>query len=129
MKWHSTADELATSRELGPCWRGIQRPYSAQGVVKLRGSIHIDHTLARVDGERFCGLVSTRCLVRKLGALTRNQTTTLQTFVGAGYFSSVNDDGRQAGFHLGVQGVDGRRAVHASDPAPLRFGDWSGGRG
>ncbi|HZC24622.1 MAG TPA: hypothetical protein VE866_14875, partial [Candidatus Binatia bacterium] len=35
-----------------PRWRGIERPYTAEDVLRLRGSIHIEHTLARMGAER-----------------------------------------------------------------------------
>ncbi len=73
MKWHSTADELAACWKSDPRWQGITRPYSAQDVVKLRGSIHIEHTLARMGSERFWDLLRKQRSVRALGALTGNQ--------------------------------------------------------
>lgn len=53
MKWHSTANELAARWKSNLRLQGITRPYSAQDVVKLRGTIHIEHTLARMGGEQF----------------------------------------------------------------------------
>lgn len=54
-------------------WKGIQRPYSAEDVVKLRGSLHIDYPVARHGAEKFWDLLSTESFVRALGALTGNQ--------------------------------------------------------
>lgn len=56
-----------------PRWQGITRPYSAEEVVKLRGSIQLDHTLARMGAERLWELLHTDKFVRALGALTGNQ--------------------------------------------------------
>ena len=54
-------------------WQGIVRPYSAEDVVKLRGSVLIEHTLARRGAERFWKLINKEDYVHALGALTGNQ--------------------------------------------------------
>jgi isocitrate lyase len=54
-------------------WKGIQRPYSMADVARLRGSIHIEHTLARMGSERLWRLLNEEPFVRALGALTGNQ--------------------------------------------------------
>jgi isocitrate lyase len=54
-------------------WNGITRPYSAKEVVRLRGTIHIEHTLARVGAERLWRLLKEEDYVAALGALTGNQ--------------------------------------------------------
>jgi isocitrate lyase len=56
-----------------PRWEGITRPYSAEDVLRLRGSIHIEHTLARLGAERLWELLQTEDYVATLGALTGNQ--------------------------------------------------------
>ncbi len=56
-----------------PRWQGITRPYSAQEVVQLRGSIKIEYTLARLGAERLWQLMHQEPFVRALGALTGNQ--------------------------------------------------------
>ena len=56
-----------------PRWRGIERPYSAEDVLRLRGSIHIEHTLARLGGERLWELLQSETYVSALGAVTGNQ--------------------------------------------------------
>jgi len=56
-----------------PRWAGIQRPYPAEDVVKLRGSLQLDHTLARLGAERLWKLLHEDRFVRALGALTGNQ--------------------------------------------------------
>jgi isocitrate lyase len=40
-------------------WKGIERPYSAEDVLRLRGSVHIEHTLARLGAERLWELLQT----------------------------------------------------------------------
>ena len=54
-------------------WKGVVRPYSADEVCKLRGTIHIEHTLARLGSERLWRLLHTEPYVPALGALTGNQ--------------------------------------------------------
>ncbi len=54
-------------------WRGITRPYSQEEVLRLRGSIQIEHTLARLGAERLWQLLQTEPYVASLGALTGNQ--------------------------------------------------------
>jgi isocitrate lyase len=68
-----TQTELANYWQTDPRWSGITRPYSSEDVVKLRGSIHIEHTLARLGAERLWWLLHHEAYVPALGALTGNQ--------------------------------------------------------
>lgn len=54
-------------------WRGIKRSYCAEDVVKLRGSVQVEHTLARMGAERLWQLLNQEDYVNSLGALTGNQ--------------------------------------------------------
>jgi isocitrate lyase len=56
-----------------PRWKGIKRGYSATDVVRLRGSLQVDHTLARRGAEKLWTLVNTEPFVNTLGALSGNQ--------------------------------------------------------
>jgi len=56
-----------------PRWKGIQRGYTAADVVRLRGSIQIEHTLAKRGAEKLWNLINTEPFVNSLGALTGNQ--------------------------------------------------------
>ncbi len=56
-----------------PRWRGIERPYTAEDVLRLRGSIQVEHTLARLGAERLWDLLATEPYVNALGAMTGNQ--------------------------------------------------------
>src|SRR4051812_39160699 len=56
-----------------PRWKGVKRTYSAADVVRLRGSVPIEHTLARRGAEKLWTLVNTEPFVNTLGALTGNQ--------------------------------------------------------
>ena len=68
-----TQTELANHWQTDSRWSGITRPYSSEEVVKLRGSIHIEHTLARLGAERLWWLLHHEAYVPALGALTGNQ--------------------------------------------------------
>ena len=54
-------------------WQGIKRPYSAEDVICLRGSIQIEHTVARMGAERLWRLMNEEDYVHALGAQTGNQ--------------------------------------------------------
>ena len=54
-------------------WHGIVRPYSPEDVQRLRGTVHVEHTLARMGSERLWELVNTEPYVHALGAMTGNQ--------------------------------------------------------
>src|SRR6184192_3267323 len=54
-------------------WAGIVRPYSAEDVIRLRGSLRIDHTLAARGSEKLWSLLHEEPYVPALGALTGNQ--------------------------------------------------------
>jgi isocitrate lyase len=56
-----------------PRWQEITRPYSAEDVARLRGTVKIEHTLARLSAERLWDLMHERPFVSALGALTGNQ--------------------------------------------------------
>lgn len=59
--------------ENDPRWDGIERTYTAEDVDRLRGSIDIEHTLARKGAEKLWQLVNNEDYVNALGALTGNQ--------------------------------------------------------
>ena len=56
-----------------PRWKGIQRSYSAADVVRLRGSVQVEHTLAKRGADKLWNLLHTEPFVNTLGALTGNQ--------------------------------------------------------
>src|SRR6187401_1514046 len=56
-----------------PRWNGIERGYTAEDVVRLRGSVHIEHTLARRGAEKLWKLINDEPFVNSLGAMTGNQ--------------------------------------------------------
>ncbi|MES1047611.1 isocitrate lyase [Heyndrickxia oleronia] len=65
--------QLQDAWELEERWKGIKRPYTAEDVLKLRGSIEIEHTLARLGAEKLWQLLHEEEYVHALGALTGNQ--------------------------------------------------------
>jgi len=83
-----------------PRWKGVQRDYSASDVVKLRGSVMIEHTLARIGAEKLWRLVNEAQPLCALGALTGNQAIQeIQAGLRAIYCSGwqVAGDGNSAG--------------------------------
>lgn len=66
-------EALAKEWTTHPRWTGIQRHYTAETVVNLRGSIQIEHTLARLGAERLWELLYSEDYVHALGAMTGNQ--------------------------------------------------------
>jgi isocitrate lyase len=56
-----------------PRWAGVKRPYSRADVERLRGSVHIEHTLARLGAERLWNLLHSEPFTAALGAMTGNQ--------------------------------------------------------
>jgi isocitrate lyase len=54
-------------------WAGVTRPYRADDVLRLRGSVRVEHTLARLGAERLWQLLANEPYVAALGALTGNQ--------------------------------------------------------
>jgi len=73
----STVEEQAVALENewkeNARWSGIERPYSAQDVLRLRGSFAVEHTLARMGADRMWSLLHSEEYVNSLGALTGNQ--------------------------------------------------------
>jgi isocitrate lyase len=59
--------------DTNPRWKGITRGYTAEDVVRLRGSLKIEHTLAKHGAERLWELVNNEAYVNCLGALTGGQ--------------------------------------------------------
>ncbi|WP_270606816.1 isocitrate lyase [Bacillus mobilis] len=66
-------EKLQEGWELDTRWKGITRPYSAEDVIRLRGSIDIEHTLARRGAEKLWSSLHTEDYINALGALTGNQ--------------------------------------------------------
>ena len=67
------ADRLTALWEEDERWLGIRRPYGAEAVVRLRGSLPVEHTLARLGAARLWRLLTTEDYVAALGAMTGGQ--------------------------------------------------------
>ncbi|GAB3476367.1 isocitrate lyase [Amycolatopsis cihanbeyliensis] len=72
-QWEQAAAELAKQWETDPRWQGVERSYSAAEVVKLRGSVVEENTLARRGAEKLWDLLQNEDYIHALGALTGNQ--------------------------------------------------------
>jgi isocitrate lyase len=59
--------------DTNPRWKGIKRSYTAADVVRLRGSLPIEHTLAKTGAQKLWALLHSEPFVNSLGALTGNQ--------------------------------------------------------
>jgi isocitrate lyase len=70
---NSRVNQLQESWEMDKRWNGVTRPYTAEDVIKLRGSIDIEHTLAKKGSEKLWKLLNEEDYVNALGALTGNQ--------------------------------------------------------
>jgi isocitrate lyase len=67
------AARLSAAWATDPRWSGVERSYSAADVIRLRGSVQEEHTLARLGAERLWSLLHSGGYVATLGALTGNQ--------------------------------------------------------
>jgi len=66
-------ETLARDWRENPRWQGLQRPYSAAEVMRLRGTVAVEHSLARRGAERLWKSLHEQEYVNALGALTGNQ--------------------------------------------------------
>ena len=67
------AEALERAWTTDPRWRGVKRSYSGEDVVRLRGSVRVEHTIGRIGAERLWELINRREYVAALGALTGGQ--------------------------------------------------------
>jgi isocitrate lyase len=68
-----TAEELGRNWRESPRWRGIKRGYAPAEVVRLRGTIPVEHSIARLTAEKLWRYLNEKPFVNALGALTGNQ--------------------------------------------------------
>lgn len=68
-----SAQDLAKDWQTNPRWKGVQRAYKPEDVVRLRGTVRIEHSLARLGAEKLWRYVNEKPFVNALGALTGNQ--------------------------------------------------------
>jgi isocitrate lyase len=67
------ASGLARDWRECPRWRGVTRPYKPEDVVRLRGSVHVEHSIARLTAEKLWRYLNEKPFVNALGAMTGNQ--------------------------------------------------------
>lgn len=72
MKTHD-AEHITLDWKNNPRWNDVARPYTADDVIRLRGTVQVEHTLARRGAERLWRAIHDRPYVNALGALTGNQ--------------------------------------------------------
>jgi isocitrate lyase len=72
MKTH-TAEQITLDWKNNDRWNGVERPYAAEDVMRLRGTVQVEHTLARRGAERLWRSIHDKPYVNALGALTGNQ--------------------------------------------------------
>jgi isocitrate lyase len=65
--------KIRSDWESNPRWNGVRRSYSAEDVLKLRGNVKIEYTLARLGSEKLWRMMRSEPFVNALGALTGNQ--------------------------------------------------------
>ncbi|MBB3276034.1 MULTISPECIES: isocitrate lyase [unclassified Pseudoxanthomonas] len=68
-----TAQDIQKDWDTNPRWQGITRNYSAEDVVRLRGTIPIEHSIAKIGAEKLWNYLQTEDFINALGALTGNQ--------------------------------------------------------
>ncbi|NLA67099.1 MAG: isocitrate lyase [Gammaproteobacteria bacterium] len=68
-----TTEQISQEWKTSPRWAGITRDYTADDVVRLRGTVHVEHSLARLGAEKLWASLHERPYVNALGALTGNQ--------------------------------------------------------
>ncbi|WMN07302.1 isocitrate lyase [Marivirga arenosa] len=73
MNTQEKINKLIAEWDTNPRWKDVERTYTAEEVVKLAGTVKIDHSLARLGAERLWNLLKSEDYVAGLGALTGNQ--------------------------------------------------------
>jgi isocitrate lyase len=68
-----TVDQIKLDWANNPRWSGVRRNYTAEDVVRLRGTVHVEHSLARIGAEKLWSYLHKEPFVNALGALTGNQ--------------------------------------------------------
>jgi isocitrate lyase len=96
-------------------WQGITRPYSAEDVLRLRGSVQIEYTLARLGAERLWRLMKQEPYINALGAITGNQAVQQ---VQAGLKSIYVSGWQVAGDGNGAQQTYPDQSLYPSDSVP-----------
>jgi isocitrate lyase len=94
------AEDLDADWKVNLRWQGVRRPYSAAEVLRLRGTVHVEHSLARLGAEKFWRLLHSEPVIGALGCMSGNQAVqAVQAGLRAVYCSGwqVAGDGNSAG--------------------------------
>jgi isocitrate lyase len=110
-----TAAAMAMEWQNLPRWQGIRRGYSAEEVVRLRGTVPIEYSLARLGAERLWSLMQSEPFVRSLGAITGNQAVQM---VQAGLKSIYLSGWQVAGDNNSAAQTYPDQSLYPSDSAP-----------
>src|SRR3569623_863018 len=112
-----------------PRWEGITRPYTAEDVARLRGTIKTEHTLARIGAERLWEMMHERPYVNALGALTGNlalqradQIDLSECRYGTYWFAPIVADA-EAGFGGALNVFELMKAMIEAGAAGVHFED------
>ena len=73
MTTQMTAEQIQHDWDTNPRWAGITRNYTAADVVRLRGTVHVEHSIARLGADKLWKSLQTEDFVNALGALTGNK--------------------------------------------------------
>lgn len=69
--------QLENEWKTNPRWKDVKRTYSAEKVIQLRGSLPLDHTLAKITSQKLWDLLSKEPFIRTMGAMSGNQAVQL----------------------------------------------------
>src|ERR1700724_2584889 len=97
---NGASNKMTADWNSNPRWAGVTRGYTHAAVLRLRGSVQIEYTLARLGAERLWKLMHKNAFVPALGAIAGNQATEmvqagLLAIYGSGW--QVAADGNSAG--------------------------------
>ena len=96
-------------------WKGSKRPYDGREVIKLRGSICVEHTLARMGAERLWRLMHEEDYINALGSVTGNQAVQM---VQAGLKAIYLSGWQVAGDANGASQTYPDQSLYPADSAP-----------
>src|SRR5258707_10514508 len=100
LHWQARLRRIDLNAQLNDRWHGVERPYSEADAARLRGSVKIEYSLARLGAEKLWRLLHSEPVVAGLGCMTGNQAIqTVQAGLKAIYCSGwqVAGDGNYAG--------------------------------
>lgn len=115
MNDHAAIKALEQDWATNPRWKNVTRPYTAEDVVRLRGSFQVEYTVARMGAERLWKLMNEEPFVRALGAITGNQAVQM---VAAGLQAIYLSGWQVAGDNNNALQTYPDQSLYPSDSAP-----------